>query len=235
MKRIIIAAAAVLAILAVTSCKKDPVLMYNVVTFGNIDGSTFTTDRGVVYHITEQTCEGSMEGQERWLIVCDVLKKLGEGEYNIRLVDFVKPLLKDPVNYGEVPEVEAGDNPIGIGTGWIGGGYLNLQALFHFKQSDGAKHYINLMRDEDPATAPFPDDTLYYRLYHNAGGEYPGGEISLDEMVYGYCYCCFPIAADLPEEKDAMPIKVTWRALVEGTDEDPYPTALFNATNTLTR
>ena len=232
MKRIIIiAAAAVLAIMAVSSCKKDPVLMYNVVTFGNIDGSTFTTDRGVVYHITEQTCEGSMEGQTRWLIVCDVLKKLSEGEYNIRLVDFVKPVVKDPVDNGQVPEEEAGDNPLNIGTGWIGGGHLNIQALFYFKQTDGAKHYINLMRDE----GPFPDDTLYYRLYHNANGEYPGGEVSMDDMVYGFCYCCFPIQDDLPEDKDAMPVKVTWRTLAEGTEEDPYPTKLFFSTVTLTR
>ena len=232
MKRIVTVALAALAILAV-SCKKDPIIAYNVVTFGSIDGSTFTTDRGVIYHITDQTCEGSMEGQERWLIVCDVLKKISDGEYNIRLVDFVKPLVKAPVD--EVPETEAADNPLGVGNGWIGGGHLNIQALFHFKQSDGAKHYINLMRDKDPETAPFQDDTLYYRLYHDANGEYPGGEVPLDEMVYGFCYCCFPILSDLPEDKDAMPVKVTWRALVEGTDEDPYPTALFHATNTLTR
>ena len=234
MKRIATAALAALAIMAM-ACSKDPIIATNVVSFGNIDGSTFTTDGGLVYHITEQTCEGSMEGQERWLIVCDVLKKVSDGEYNIRLVDFVKPIVKAPVNYGEVPEGEAGDNPISIGTGWIGGGYLNLQALFFFTQTDDSKHYINLMRDEDPETAPFQEDTLYYRLFHNANGEYPGGEVSLDEMVYGYAYCCFPIRDDLPEEKDAMPIKVTWRALVEGTDEDPYPTALFHATNTLTR
>lgn len=230
MKRIVAAALAALAIVTM-ACKKDTIIASNVVTFGNIDGSTFTTDRGLVYHITEQTCQGSLEGQTRWLIVCDVLKKLSDNEYNIRLTDFVRPMIKDPVNNGEIPEDQVGDNPLSVGTGWIGGGHLNIQALFHFKQTDGAKHYINLMRDE----GPFPDDTLYYRLYHNANGEYPGGEVSMDEMVYGFCYCCFPIAGDLPEEKDAMPVKVTWRALVEGTEEDPYPTALFHATNTLTR
>ena len=74
-----------------------------------------------------------------------------------------------------------------------------------------------------------------YRLYHNANGEYPGGEVSMDDMVYGFCYCCFPIQDDLPEDKDAMPVKVTWRTLAEGTEEDPYPTKLFFSTVTLTR
>ena len=231
MKRLLAAALAAISILA-TSCKEDSVLMYNVITFGNLEDGAFITDRGITYHITSRDCEDFPEEQTRFLIICDVLKKISDTEYNIRLNSFLVPLVKEPVNEGDIPEAELGDDPINIGTGWISGGHLNIQALFYFKQLEGKKHVINIVREE----GPYPDDTLYYRLHHNADGEYPGGDVDIEEMVLGYAYCCFPIADDLPEEKDAMPVKITWRWLVAGTEEDPYPTALFvSKDNTLTR
>ncbi|MBO7545069.1 MAG: hypothetical protein J6T02_05830 [Bacteroidales bacterium] len=231
MKRLLVAAIAAIFLLAV-SCKEDSVLMYNVITFGDMVDGAFITDRGLTYHITTRDCDEFPEDQTRFLIVCDVLKKLSDTEYNIRLTSYLVPLVKAPVDEGTIPEEELGDDPINVGTGWISAGYLNIQGLLYFKQIDGAKHVINLVREE----GPFPDDTLYYRLHHNANGEYPGGEISMDEMVYGYVYCCFPIADDLPEEKESMPVKLSWKWLVEGTSEDPYPTAIFSSKdNTLTR
>lgn len=232
MKRILAAAIAAISILA-TSCKEDSVLMYNVITFGNLEESgAFITDRGLTYHIKSRDCEEFPADVTRFLIVCDVLKKISDTEYDIRLTSYLVPLTKTPVAEGEVAEETLGDDPLNVGTGWISGGHLNIQALFYFKQEEGAKHVINIVREN----GPFPDDTLYYRLRHNASGEYPGGDVDINDMVLGYAYCCFPIAADLPEDKDAMPVKLTWRWLVEGTTEDPYPTALFvSKDNTLTR
>ena len=82
--RISICLAAALMCLGAASCKKDTTIQYANMTMGNVEGSTFVSDQGNVFHIVEHE-GGKLEEllkTERAYILCDVLSKTAGGQDN---------------------------------------------------------------------------------------------------------------------------------------------------------
>ena len=200
-----IAAIAVAAILAI-SCIKDDTLAYGVVTMGKVTGpNTLVTDDGIQFDIVEKTCEGSIEGYDRLLIVCNILKRLNDNRYKICLNQFTAPLVKDPVKTSTLasPGEGLGDDPILVSSAWVSGGYLNLGFTVYMLDKEKI-HTLNLEFDD---TAPA--DTLRFTLHHDDDLPTPAEGYSEDTPA-GSGFCSFPINDLYPAGVTSMPIKLSW-------------------------
>ena len=194
------------AMLLAISCTWDDPVIYRDVTMAEptADGR-LKTDSGVIYNIVKKSCEASLEGKTRVLILCDVLKKTADKQYDIELLQLIEPLKKDPVPSSTLtkPDDGLGNDPVAITQAWISGGYMNLCVAVKIlsKEQD---HVINLEFDD---TAP--SDTLRFTLRHDDGVDDSTDAISSDTEI-GTAYATFPIRQLLPEGKETIPVKLSW-------------------------
>lgn len=201
----LLAALFVASILAL-SCIKDDTLAHGVVTMAKVTGSkTLVTDGGVQFNITKQTCSGSIEGYDRVLIICDVLRRLGENSYAICLDQFSAPLVKDPVKTSTLaaPGDGLGEDPILVSSAWVSGGYLNVGFTVYVLDKEKV-HTLNLEFDD---TAPA--DTLRFTMRHEDDLAAPSEGYSEDTPT-GSGFCSFPIDNLFPAGVTSMPIKLSW-------------------------
>lgn len=205
MKRILhatIAGSILLAAALVLSCKKDTVILYNDLSFVTASGGTYITDSNLEYIIVENASGKEIPAEGRLLLSSDILKKVRNGVFHVRVNAFAVPLTKDSVKPEEAP---AADDPVQIEGGWFSGGYFNALLGFYRKDESETKHIVNLTY-----TLPTEsNDTLYLRLRHDAVGEVPPSEDETDGYSYVRTYTCFHLAGLLPENTVA-PVKVTW-------------------------
>ena len=204
MKKIISASAlAVLALSAVSCVLNNPI--YKDTTMAEvINATSVKTDAGLTYNIVDQFCEGTLESGKRVLVVCNVMKKTSNIDFDVELVYFTEPLNKESVRASSIIQ-SLGDDPIFINNLWVAGGYLNMRFTVQ-ELEDGATHYINLAWDD---TAPA--DTLRFTLLHDDGidGIHIPDEDD-DSVSYGNAFATFPIEALVPAELSEMPVKVSW-------------------------
>ena len=220
--------ACILACLFLTvACDKDDTILYGESTYGDIVNGEFLSDQGFTYIIKEQVCEGDITQVQRAYITCDILKKISDKKYEIRLLSFTAPLVKDPLFRSEMTEeqtLDLGEDGIILNDAWTSRKYLNLRLVFPFIANAGVTHRIWLVsEDSEPA-----QDTLRLTLCHNAYGDTlkytDEGETSTNEgeISWGISAVCFPIDGCLPSGKTSMPIKLTYRTFtVENNDYTP--------------
>ncbi len=171
MKRFLLAAALLPALLLV-SCENDQNTIYGFYTVGNFGkGSLFSTDEGYAFHLVNNATGAFTDTMGRCSIVCDVLNKTKGGngnEYDISLIRFDRLLTKEAlIGSQTADDPEFGADPILFETGWFSAGYANLSFSFEYQEGSKTRHLVNLEWDD---TNP-SQDTLFFRLRHNAYGE----------------------------------------------------------------
>ena len=201
--------------LATVGCKKDEIILYNDITFVTATDGEYISDTGLKYIIVENASEREIPQEGRLIFACDILKKVRNGVYNIRVNNFSQPLTKDVIPASEDPV----DDPVSIEDGWFSGGYFNTLLGLYRKDESDVKHLLNL-----EYTLPTEsNDTLYLRLTHNAYGEVPAKpDDNTDEYSYVRTYACFKLADLLPSGTVA-PVKILWNWF-DKEAEDPAAT-----------
>lgn len=201
-KRIIIIAAVIAA--AFVSCQKDDTIRYGNVTMGNIVDGEFISDQGNTFHIAEQACEGNLMEFKRAIINCDVLRETSEGVYDIRLLEMLRVLAKDPVAASSAVEEDIlVEDPVSIYNLWYAGGYINMYVVFPIKENSGTTHLINLIYDDSAET----EGKYSFTLRHNAYGD---KLTDADRnLILAGAYVSFYVA-DLIKEDEAK-VNISWK------------------------
>ena len=194
-----------LAVLLLTACAKDGVLLRGGQDMVLIRDGKLLTDNGLTFTVAEDGTPSEWRSWQRAFITCDLLRQKSSAEFDIRLTEAHKVLLKEALTEGELPEEEIGDDPIDVVRGWISGGYLNLLFRIAYDPSSGQAHFINLVYLGQE------DSVLRFRLRQNSYGYYFGAP-GLEGMPgFGIGYVSFPISRFLPEGKDAALVEMTWK------------------------
>ena len=205
--RILTATAIIAATLLSVSCLKNETILYREVTMAQVTGpAKLVTDIGLTYNITENPNKIDLTDLSRVIISCNVLKKTGEREYNIELLDLAAPLNKDAVLTSTLtkPDDGLGSDPVRLSAVWVSGGYLNM-AIGLLILDEEKEHKVNLEFDD---TAPA--DTLRLTLRHDDGMPDELSVIAEGSKI-GYTYATFPIRKLLPEGVTTLPIKLSWK------------------------
>lgn len=201
-----------IAIIALSSCKKDDTLYYNNITFGNIEGESIISDQGNTFDIVETLYDVDLASFEygRVILSCDVLKKTAENRYNIRLTGIASVVTKETVLATSVtPESEvAVDDPLLIMDMGYGGGYINMFIQFAKKTESKQKHLINLVYD-GVTTTEDGTETYSFTLRHNAYEEVPA-EDNIDQFQPSAGYVSFPVAGLIKGDK--AKVTINWTA-----------------------
>ena len=202
-----------------TSCKGDETLYYNNITMGNIDGSYIVSDQGNKFEISESlvNVDFSKMGYGRVILSCDVLKKIENDLYTIRLTNIASVLTKDIIAAESItPEqnVLNIDNPVIIKEVWYGGGYINMLLQIAVKKGSETIHYINLVYDGSETDQ---DGIVTYSLSlrHNASGDTPTEE-DLETYALSHNYVSFPIAKLIEPETAKITLNWTSHKLENG-------------------
>ena len=190
------------------SCKKDTTIQYGNITMGNMDGSTFVSDQGNIFHIVEH--EGNIYEEllktERAYTHCDILNKTAGGqdnEYDVRLNAMAKVLTKDIVSPdAEKTEDMLKEDPINVRSCWFSGGYINFYIEFPVKQGSETPHMINLIQQES-------EKDYLFRLTHNASGE-TLENIPSNQLITAGGYVSFPINKVINEKEAKIKVEWTW-------------------------
>lgn len=197
-----------LALMALTACKKDETLRYNNMTMGNIHGEQIISDQGNTFNITESLFDVNLDSfpNGRVMVLCDVLKETSEKTYDIRLTGISNVLVKDVKTMADsTPEEDlTADDPLILREIWYSGGYLNMNIEIAIKHGSESVHYINLLRNENDQK----DGEYTFILRHNALGEVP----SADDREYSTSmgYVSFPIAGII--DGDSAKIALEWKS-----------------------
>lgn len=196
-----------LALCALTACKKDDTLRYGNMTMGNIHGESIISDQGNTFNIAENLFNINLSAckSERVMVLCDVLKETAENTYDIRLTGLTEVLAKNVKTMADsTPEEDlTTDDPLIIREIWYSGGYLNVSIEIAIKAGSGSIHYINLIHEENQEQ----DGEYTFILRHNASGEVP----SADDREYSTSigYVSFPIAGIIKGE--AAKLNLKWK------------------------
>ena len=165
-----------LALMALTACKKDETLRYNNMTMGNIHGEQIISDQGNTFNITESLFDVNLDSfpNGRVMVLCDVLKETSEKTYDIRLTGISNVLVKDVKTMADsTPEEDlTADDPLILREIWYSGGYLNMNIEIAIKHGSESVHYINLLRNENDQK----EGEYTFILRHNALGEVPSAD-----------------------------------------------------------
>lgn len=201
--------------MAAVSCTKDKAdfpIAYSVESMGTIDGNTLIDDNGLVYEIVEVREGVDVYDMDRALAYFDVLRKLEDKRYSIRLLYLMHPLCKDVLNRSTAHESELACDPVLVRGGWISGGYINLNLLLTRRIMSDTKHMINLVYDDSQ-----PMDTLRFTLNHNGFGEGFADEETRPEYEDATGIVCFNVSGMLPDGAESIPVKITapWYETVE--------------------
>lgn len=205
------------------SCKKDDTLRYGNVTMGNLVDGHFVSDQGNTFNVAESTCKVDFEKFRRGIMQCDVLKKVGEKEYDVRVTRLDTVFMKSPIAESIASDdiEKTVEDPIHIEQFWVSGGYVNMYIMFEIQTNpllENSKHMINLVYDDSSDE----EGKYTFTLRHNSFGETfkpaekEETEVSADSETinWGFAgsYVTFPIADLIPEKSAEVSIK--WKSHV---------------------
>lgn len=204
------------ALLLLLSCEEDTTLRYNNVTMADIIEGVIVSDQGNTFNIVEQTCPGNHNEMDRVMIICDVLAKTGDNEYDIRLTRMADVLRKETKLLSGASEDEetVTRDPVTITDLWISGGYINMYVMFEIVPGSGKSHYMNLLWDQENSK----DGKYRFELWHNANGEVFPTEEGADnsDFKFGGSYVSFPISQIIEEQEAEITINCLSHKITDG-------------------
>jgi len=206
MRKFIFGIAAALCVLTAASCSKDNVIRYNNASMGNVVNGQFVSDQGNIFNVVEQSCQGKIDTMKRAFVVCDILSKTAENEYDVRMHYLTEVLTKTPLVMSEVTDEKLlKDDPILLTDLWVSGGYLNIYITVPVVPTSKKKHHINLILDNTVQE----DGGYTFLIRHNADGEVlTNDSVNNATMQLAGAYVSFRIA-DLIKE-DSAKLKIKW-------------------------
>lgn len=236
-KKILLHTLSAILVLNMASCKKDDTLRYNNVTMGNLVNGKFISDQGNTFNMVEMNTSVDLNKFRRGLMKCDVLKEVGEKEYDVRVTYMDTVFTKNPITASLASEdaEKVVEDPIHIEQMWVSGGYMNMYIVFEIQINPSlkdSKHMINLVLDDSAAEA----GKYSFTLRHNSFGETfapQEGNTAEPEMImladnpvnWGFagCYVSFPISEIVKENNSEVTLNwkshiitdYTWSANVE--------------------
>ena len=222
----------IIATILSVSCKKDDTLRYGNVTMGNLVDGKFISDQGNTFNMVEMNATVDLKKFRRGIMRCDVLREVGENEYDVRVTYMDTVLTKKPVAASVAltdPE-KVVEDPIHIEQLWVAGGYINMYVVFEIQVNPflkDSKHMVNLILDDTAKE----NGTYTFTLRHNAFGatfakanedekDKEGDDqveiapLAENSVSWGFAgsYVSFPIA-DLISEKSSE-ITLKWKSHV---------------------
>lgn len=171
-KKVLFYTISCLLVLGLASCKKDDTLRYNNITMGNLVNGKFISDQGNTFNMVEMNSTVDLKKFKRGIMSCDVLREVGEKEYDVRVNYMDTVFTKTPILASvaaEDPEKTVSD-PIHIEQLWVSGGYINMYIVFEIQINpmlENSKHMINLVLDDSKKES----GKYSFRLRHNSFGE----------------------------------------------------------------
>lgn len=206
MRKIILGLTAALFVLTAASCSKDNTIRYNNASMGNVVNGQLVSDQGNILNVVEQSCQGKIDTMQRVFMVCDILSKTAESEYDVRMHYLTEVLTKTPLAMSEVTDEKLlKDDPLLLTDLWISGGYINIYMTVPIIESSKKKHHINLVYDNTVQK----DGEHTFHIHHNADGEVLSDDIvNNSNMKLAGAYVSFRIA-DLIKENSAK-LKIRW-------------------------
>lgn len=221
-KKVLFYTISCLLVLGLASCKKDDTLRYNNITMGNLVNGKFISDQGNTFNMVEMNSSVDLKKFKRGIMNCDVLREVGEKEYDVRVNYMDTVFTKTPILASvaaEDPEKTATD-PIHIEQRWISGGYLNMYIVFEIQINPmlkDSKHMINLVLDDSKSES----GKYSFTLRHNSFGEtfvQPDTENTVPEVStqadskinWGFAgsYVSFPISEIIKDQ--TAEITINW-------------------------
>ena len=208
--RTILFSIALTALSAVSCQEDDNTLYYNNRTMGNIVDGRFVSDKGNIFNVVEQTCDGKVDTMKRAIMVCDVLNTTEgrEDEYDVRVSQLASVLTKNPVASADADEDIMVKDPIHIPEIWYSGGYLNMQIVIPIKHGSKVKHMINLVYSTNE------DGAYTFEIRHNGFGD--TFKENASGMTLGGAYVSFPITEIVGKDNAKFIIRWKW---LEPTDD----------------
>ena len=209
MKKLFILAVLLMA----AACVKNYPMVSGTSAMGSCDGQYFISDEGVSYKIVQDNSTEPLGAMDRVYVSFDVIGGSGKN-YDIRVLAWSKPLVKDWVKVSSAAEEQAlGSDPIRITKGWMSGGYINMDIMLTIKRESETKHVVNLCL----CNPPVQQDTLRLAFRHNGNKESIPAEMlnTLDQdalkeqYATGSSLVCFPTSGLLPDGSDSLPFKIT--------------------------
>ena len=221
-KKVLFYTISCILVLGMASCKKDDTLRYNNVTMGNLVNGKFISDQGNTFNMVEMNSNVDLKKFRRGIMSCDVLREVGEKEYDVRVNYMDTVFTKAPI----LASVAAEDaektvmDPIHVEQLWVSGGYVNMYIVFEIQINpmlENSKHMINLVLDDSKSVK----GKYNFTLRHNSFGETfttlnteetvpEVSTLSNAQINWGFAgsYVTFPIA-DLIKDQTAE-ITIDW-------------------------
>ena len=210
-------------ILNMASCQKDDTLRYDNITLGNLVDGKFISDQGNTFNMVEINTPVDLKKFRRGIMICDVLREVGEKEYDVRVNYMDTVFTKSPIAASLAAEDDEKivEDPIHIEQLWISGGYINMYIAFEIQINPtlkDSKHMINLVLDDSNDT----EGKYTFTLRHNSFGETFAETTSPDVpevstlsnnvLNWGFAgsYVSFPISELIKEE--TAEITLNWKS-----------------------
>ena len=205
--------------LLVSSCYKDDTILYSHTFMAEYSAGCLHADNGLIYNIVERECDIIPDTLKRVYVLCDILRESprGKDEYEIRLRDFVRVLVKDVVPSSSPEEYcRAGSDPISLLLAWPSGPSLNTRVAFTVQEDSKTVHRINLSLDEERSTR----DTLFFELRHDASGEFYGSPSisSASSLKSASAFASFPVRHLIPEGQKEIGVDISWHGHAANPD-----------------
>ena len=218
-------------LLVAVSCNQDKTLYYNITEMGKVQDGKIISDGGLTYIVTENMTEYTLDKDGRVLFLIDILQTAeADYTYNVRLNSIFSVPTPAVIQEADLPS-EA-DDAIRVNTAWFGGGYLNLSLGYLVHSNTEVEHKVNIVEQHVENGL----DTLFLRIYHDAGGEIWDGSTTLSETEMGMItdYYSVPIESFIPES-DSRPLKLTYSWYTYENDEVVSPTKPYHVLGELTK
>lgn len=185
MKKFLLALA--LPVLLAACNKMEDVLMYDDISFGEVVSGKIVTDAGNTYNVVEsKLSDDSWKNAGRYIFDCDILTKVSDGNYNVRLHDFAPVKVVNALKSSEISAEARGNDGVLASQVWMSGPGANILVQYTAVKNSNMFHDINLVLDEERSK----DKHLYFVLTHNGNGEtFDNEEVSLDNLgIYSKYY-----------------------------------------------
>ncbi len=194
-RKLLLVLTAAVSVLCLDSCLKNGIesvkgweyvgTLKDDAATGERDTTVIYADNGMVLHITERSCEGSIKPYSRIVFICDILKTLdADNEYNIKLTGYVGMLAGNTLKTGEIQyRRDYGLDSTKVHNTWVSGGYVNVLASVKARKAHSDSHSFSLIFDEEQNDT---DGGMIFYLRHNAGGDVPTEETASDFVSLGY-------------------------------------------------
>lgn len=217
--------------LSLTGCFKQDDIVQSAMSIGEMTRpDLFISDEGLTLHITDSSIGELLPATGRIIIIYDIINELvKDKEFNVKATAYYPVSRKNPVASNENDldgeNKPLGSDPVRLNSGWVSGGYLNVEAWILTKRSSSAVHTINL--EYKGIENREGKEIMVFELRHNASGDAPqvdekGNVTNLAQFETVATYLSFAIENLIPEGSDRFPVEIAHAFYYTNETADGY-------------